>query len=83
MLEAWLWRGHSVWKTDEPHFKFGPKWALGAKGKEYLGSRLRVGSDRDSCFVRWGQGRRERLGDDGLWLTGIAAPGGASGGGAE
>lgn len=23
--------GHSVWKADELHFKFGPRWALGGQ----------------------------------------------------
>lgn len=55
----------------------------GSKCKEYLGSDLGVGSDGDSCSVRWGQGRKERFGEDGLWLPGVAAPGGAPGGGAE
>lgn len=41
-----------------------------------------MGSDWDSCFVRWVQEGKGRLGDDGLWLPGIATPGGASGGGA-
>lgn len=42
------------------HFKFEPRWPLWAKYKEYLGSHLQVGSDRDSRSVKWGQGKEER-----------------------